>query len=96
MSNNTEHSAWVTYRRLLAFAVPYRGLLAIALIAALIEAAGSGAFAKMMEPITNRTFIAQDLANVWLLPALISAESPAMSPICRWGAQPAVSPVIFG
>lgn len=69
--SNTEHSAWVTYRRLLAFAVPYRGLLVIALIAALIEAAGSGAFAKMMEPITNRTFIAQDLANVWVLPALI-------------------------
>ncbi len=68
---NSEVSAWATYRRLLAFAAPYRGLLIVALIAALVEAAGSGAFAKLMEPITNRTFIQQDLDNVWVLPALI-------------------------
>lgn len=65
------HSAWVTYRRLLSFARPYRGLLSLAVVAALIEAAVGGAFAKMMGYITNTTFVARDLDQVWFLPAVI-------------------------
>ena len=66
-------SPWQTYRRLLGFARPYRGLLALAFAAALVEAGGSAAFAKLMEPITNRTFEARDVDNLWMLPALIVA-----------------------
>ena len=65
------HSAWVTYRRLLSFARPYRGLLSLAVVAALIEAGVSGAFAKMMGYITNTTFVERDLDKVWILPAVI-------------------------
>ena len=70
---NDKPSPWQTYRRLLGFARPYRGLLLLAFVAALIEAAGSAAFAKLMEPITNRTFEARDVENIWMLPALIVA-----------------------
>ena len=65
------HSAWITYRRLLSFARPYRGLLSLAVVAALIEAGVSGAFAKMMGYITNTTFVERDLDKVWILPAII-------------------------
>ncbi|MCF5945654.1 lipid ABC transporter permease/ATP-binding protein, partial [Xanthomonas perforans] len=50
-------SSWRTYRRLLAFAKPYRLLLVAALIAALIEAAGTTGFLALMKPITDETFI---------------------------------------
>lgn len=68
---NDRPSPWQTYRRLLGFAKPYRGLLALAFVAAVVEAGGSAAFAKLMEPITNRTFEARDVDNIWMLPALI-------------------------
>ncbi|MBP3985256.1 lipid A export permease/ATP-binding protein MsbA [Pseudoxanthomonas helianthi] len=68
---NERPSPWQTYRRLLGFAKPYRGLLGLAFVAALVEAGGSAAFAKLMEPITNRTFEARDVDNIWVLPALI-------------------------
>ncbi len=50
-------SSWRTYRRLLAFAKPYRLLLIAALIAALVEAAGTTGFLALMKPITDETFI---------------------------------------
>jgi len=64
-------SAWQTYRRLIGFARPYRGLLALALLGMLIEAAAGGAFTKMMEPIVNQTFIAKDARLSLLLPLAI-------------------------
>ncbi|SEK93353.1 ATP-binding cassette, subfamily B, MsbA [Pseudoxanthomonas sp. GM95] len=72
MSAAAPDSGWKTYRRLLAFAGPYRWLLLLAFIAALVEAAGTGAFAHLMEPITNRTFLNQDpQESQWLMPAMI-------------------------
>ncbi|MEE7559314.1 ATP-binding cassette domain-containing protein, partial [Xanthomonas sp. Kuri4-2] len=50
-------SSWRTYRRLLAFARPYRLLLMAALVAALVEAAGTTGFLALMKPITDETFI---------------------------------------
>lgn len=72
MSAAVPGSAWQTYRRLLTFARPYRGLLLLAFVAALVEAAGTGAFTRLMEPITNRTFLNQGPPQaLWVMPALI-------------------------
>jgi ATP-binding cassette, subfamily B, bacterial MsbA len=61
---------WPIYRRVLGFALPYRGLLALALVGMLIEAAAGGAFTFMMKPITD------GLANpspdmLWRMPLII-------------------------
>lgn len=65
-------SAWQTYRRLLTFARPYRGLLLVAFVAALVEAGGTGAFTDLMTPITNRTFLNEGPPqDVWVMPAMI-------------------------
>lgn len=71
MSRGNQGNAWQTYRRLLTFAGPYSALLVVAFIAALVEAAGTGAFAKLMEPITNRTFVARDMRSALFMPAAI-------------------------
>ncbi|MCD9097096.1 lipid A export permease/ATP-binding protein MsbA [Luteimonas fraxinea] len=64
--------AWPVYRRLLKFATDYRGLLSVALIGMLIEAAAGGAFTKMMEPIIDETFVGENSGvNLWLPAAII-------------------------
>ncbi len=50
---SVESTAWQTYKRLLGFARPYRGLLLLAGVGMLIEAAAGSYFALMMKPITN-------------------------------------------
>jgi subfamily B ATP-binding cassette protein MsbA len=64
-------SPWQTYRRLLGFAQPYRGLLWVALFAMLVEAAAGGAFTKLMEPVIDETFIAKNTGLSLLLPLAI-------------------------
>lgn len=64
-------SAWHTYKRLIGFARPYRGLLSLALLGMVIEAAAGGAFTKLMEPIVNQTFIVKDARLSLLLPLAI-------------------------
>ena len=64
-------SAWPIYRRLLGFARPYRLLLALALVAMLIEAAAGGAFTKLMEPVVNQTFIIKNTSLSLILPLQI-------------------------
>ncbi|MFL6585713.1 MAG: lipid A export permease/ATP-binding protein MsbA [Luteimonas sp.] len=64
--------AWPVYRRLLQFAADYRGLLSVALVGMLIEAAAGGAFTKMMEPIIDETFVGENSGvNLWLPAAII-------------------------
>ncbi|MEF3081111.1 lipid A export permease/ATP-binding protein MsbA [Luteimonas sp. SMYT11W] len=64
--------AWPVYRRLLQFATDYRGLLSVALVGMLIEAAAGGAFTKMMEPIIDETFVGENAGvNLWLPAAII-------------------------
>ncbi len=65
------HSPWQVYKRLMAFARPYRGLLLLAGLGMLIEAAAGGAFSKLMEPVVNETFIDRDRAKSLLLPLAI-------------------------
>ncbi|PPJ44264.1 MULTISPECIES: lipid A export permease/ATP-binding protein MsbA [unclassified Pseudoxanthomonas] len=55
----------------MAFARAYRGLLLLAGLGMLIEAAAGGAFSKLMEPVVNETFIDRDRAKSLLLPLAI-------------------------
>jgi len=63
--------AWQTYRRLLAYARPYRMFLAAAAIGMVLEAASAGLFARLMEPMVNQTFVARDPTVRWSLPLAI-------------------------
>lgn len=50
-------SRWQIYHRLTGFTRSYRGLLALAFVGMVVEAAAGGAFTKLMEPVVNITFI---------------------------------------
>lgn len=50
-------SRWQIYHRLSGFTRSYRGLLALAFVGMVVEAAAGGAFTKLMEPVVNITFI---------------------------------------
>jgi subfamily B ATP-binding cassette protein MsbA len=63
--------AWQTYRRLLAYARPYRLFLLAAACGMIIEASAAGLFARMMEPIVNETFVARNQDVRWTLPLAI-------------------------
>jgi subfamily B ATP-binding cassette protein MsbA len=71
VKGTTSASAWKTYRRLLTFAKPYRGLLGLAALTALVEAAGSSAFLWLMKPITDETFVSKNMDFAAWLPAAI-------------------------
>jgi subfamily B ATP-binding cassette protein MsbA len=64
-------SAWPIYRRLVAFAKKYRGLLLLALVGMVIEAAAGGVFTKLMQPIVDKTFVVRDAKESAWLPLVI-------------------------
>lgn len=59
------------YRRLLAYARPYRTLLVLAAVGMVLEAAAGGAFSKLMEPVINITFVEKNREVSFLLPLAI-------------------------
>lgn len=61
---------WQTYRRLLDFARPYRGLLMMAALGMLIEAAAGGGFLALMSPITNNLVNPEDI-DPWMPLAIV-------------------------
>ena len=63
---------WPIYRRLQGYARPYRGLLALALLGMLIEAAAGGGFTFMMKPITDG-LSHPDSEMLWRMPLIIVA-----------------------
>jgi ATP-binding cassette, subfamily B, bacterial MsbA len=63
-------SPWQVYKRLLGFARPYRGLLVLAALGALLEAAAGSGFLVLMSPITNNLVTPQDI-NQWMPLAII-------------------------
>ena len=63
-------TAWQTYARLLRFARPYRGLLAMAVVGLLIEAGAGSYFLVMMSPVTNSLVNPKDI-NLWMPLAII-------------------------
>ncbi len=68
--NAVAASPWQTYKRLLGFAGPYRGLLLLALLGMLIEAAAGAGFLGLMSPITNNLVNPEDI-NPWMPLAII-------------------------
>lgn len=66
-----QDSPWRTYRRLLSYAGPYRVLLLLAAIGALLEAGTGSLFLAMMKPITDETFIARNREVAMWLPLTI-------------------------
>ena len=71
MSQPKPAAAWPIYRRLTTFATGYRGLLLLALVGMVVEAAAGGAFTKLMEPVVNETFVVKDARNSAWLPLAI-------------------------
>ncbi|NUS37910.1 MAG: lipid A export permease/ATP-binding protein MsbA [Lysobacter sp.] len=69
----SDDSSWRIYRRLIGFARPYRGFLAFAAIAMLVEATAAGAFTSLMKPVVDQTFIARNPRVSLLLPLAIVA-----------------------
>lgn len=70
MSKRDTAPTWPIYRRVLGFATPYRGLLALALVGMLIEAAAGGAFTFMMKPIIDG--LADPSPDmIWQMPLII-------------------------
>ncbi len=62
---------WPIYRRLIGLSKPYRGLLAIALVGLLIEAAAAAAFTMIMKPVVDGTFVNPDASMALWLPLAI-------------------------
>jgi subfamily B ATP-binding cassette protein MsbA len=63
--------AWKTYRRLLGHTASYRGLLVVALIGMVVEAAAGAAFVWLMEPLTNEGFVDPKPEMALVLPLAI-------------------------
>lgn len=57
-----------TFRRLLAFAAPYKGRIILSMIASMGVAASDGVIAKLVEPFIDRIVIAQDYELAKLVP----------------------------
>ncbi|MEY6432446.1 lipid A export permease/ATP-binding protein MsbA [Thioalkalicoccus limnaeus] len=59
------------YRRLLGYAMPYRGVFAIAVVGMLIFAATEPAFAALMKPLLDGSFVDRDIDVVRMMPFLL-------------------------
>ncbi|MDQ3229542.1 MAG: lipid A export permease/ATP-binding protein MsbA [Pseudomonadota bacterium] len=70
-SLNNAGKPWPTYKRLLQYARPYRPYLLLAVVGMLFEAAAGAGFTKLMKPIVNETFIANNTSVSVLLPLAI-------------------------
>ena len=64
-------SAWTTYRRLLAYAGPYAGFTALAVIGMLFDALASGAFTWSLQPMLDDLFEARDPFAIRWLPMFL-------------------------
>ena len=59
------------YRRLLGYALPYKGKFVIAVIGMIVLAITSAAFAAMMQPLVDHGFVGKDMDTIRLVPPLI-------------------------
>ncbi len=73
MSNTSVDSADSAgiYRRLLGYVNPYRGQLALAIFAMIIYAGSSTAFAALMKPMLDGSFVERDMQSITIVPILI-------------------------
>ncbi len=68
---DTGTSSASVYRRLLSYAAPYRGLLSLAILSMMIYAGSSTAFAALMKPMLDGSFVERDAQAIALVPVLI-------------------------
>ena len=61
-------SMWPIYRRLLAYAAPYKAAFSVAIIAMLVSAVGEGATAWLMKPLLDEGFVDRDPQIIALIP----------------------------
>lgn len=61
------------YRRLLAYAWPYKGVFLIAVAGMIILSATSAGFSALMQPLIDRGFVERDAHMIRLIPPLIVA-----------------------
>ena len=59
------------YRRLLGYALPYKGKFVIAVIGMIVLAITSAAFAAMMKPLVDHGFVGKDMDTIRLVPPLV-------------------------
>ena len=59
------------YRRLLGYTGPHRSKLALAILAMMVYAASTTAFAALMKPMLDGSFVERDQATIALVPVLI-------------------------
>jgi subfamily B ATP-binding cassette protein MsbA len=59
------------YRRLLGYALPYKGKFVIAVIGMIVLSITSAAFAAMMKPLVDHGFVGKDMDTIRLVPPLI-------------------------
>lgn len=68
----TANESWHLYKRIFAFVKPYWRLGVLAIVAMILAAAGQAAFAWVIQPLVDGTFIEQDpAARIWVPAALI-------------------------
>ncbi len=59
------------YRRLLGYALPYKGKFVIAVIGMIVLSITSAAFAAMMKPLVDHGFVGKDMDTIRLVPPLV-------------------------
>ena len=59
------------YRRLLGYALPYKGKFLIAALGMIVLSVTSAAFAAMMKPLVDSGFVGKDMDTIRLVPPLI-------------------------
>lgn len=69
--NPSQQSGFDIYRRLLAYTVPRRGSLALAVLAMIVYAASSTGFAALMKPMLDGSFVERDQQAITWVPVMI-------------------------
>jgi subfamily B ATP-binding cassette protein MsbA len=59
------------YRRLLGYALPYKGKFVIAVIGMIVLSITSALFAAMMQPLVDHGFVGKDMDTIRLVPPLV-------------------------
>jgi len=74
MSSSSETtSGWATYRRLLRYVFAYKGVFLLALAGMAIAAATETAFAALMKPLLDGTFVEKDPDIIRIIPFALLA-----------------------
>ena len=70
-STQTHVSGWATYRRLLSYTRQYTRVLILAIVGMVAAGLTEVAFAALMKPLLDGSFVSRDPATIHLMPALL-------------------------